>query len=205
MTDQQFAQLKESVIARLRQELPEHLTYHTPEHVLYVLDAADRIAAYEGVNSGDLTLLRVAVLYHDLGFVNSVLNHELESCTLAREELPDYGLSAAEIEAVCGMIMATRIPQVANNLLERIIADADLEYLGTDRFEEMADGLYRELKYASPGLTVERWNKIQVRFLEEHRYLTEYCKTFRQDKKEEHLRELRHLLGQDTSPEDSGG
>ena len=49
---------------------------------------------------------------------------------MAKEELPKFGLSEKDIELICGMIMATKIPQNPKTKLEKIIADADLEYLG---------------------------------------------------------------------------
>ena len=35
-----------------------------------------------------------------------------------------------DIEIICGIIMATKIPQRPKNYLEEIICDADLNYLG---------------------------------------------------------------------------
>ena len=79
----------------------------------------------------DSLLLKTAICLHDSGFVISHENHEIRGCQKARELLPDYGFNQTEIEQVCGMIMATKIPQSPSNLLEKIICDADLFYLIT--------------------------------------------------------------------------
>jgi uncharacterized protein len=191
MSLKQYQELKAKVLARMRKELPSHLHYHSPEHTEYVLKTAEVIAASEGIQDEELMLLRIAVLYHDLGFVHTTQNHEVEGCALARQDLPEFGLTTAEIDTVCGMIMATRLPQTPHNVLEEIIADADLEYLGTDNFTEISNGLYRELLHSNPNLTVSDWNRIQVSFLEEHRYFTRYCRENRSQKKALNLKQLR--------------
>jgi uncharacterized protein len=190
----QFLLLKERVYRRMLAELPSHLKYHSAEHTMEVLHSAEHIAGHEGVTGDDLTLLRVAVLYHDLGFVHTALNHEYESCALASAELGQEGFTASEIEVICGMIMATRIPQTPNTLLEQVIADADLDYLGTDKFDDIASRLYLELQHGNPNLTTERWNRIQVSFMERHQYFTEFSKKHRAPKKEENLSRLRATL-----------
>lgn len=174
MTDAQFNKLKEKTFKRLRDELPDFLYYHRPEHTKRVLEQVKIIAEYEKIPTEDTRLLEVAALYHDLGFINTLEDHEEEGCRLAREELTEYGLSDDEIDRICGMIMATRIPQVANNILEAILADADLEYLGTEDFESIGEQLYRELHHQNPDLTAQDFDKIQIRFLKQHSYLTHF-------------------------------
>lgn len=191
ISEETFEQLKENIYQRLRDELPDHAEYHCAEHTDDVLKSAELIAEKEGVDGQDLLLLKTAVLYHDIGFINTALNHELESCALAEGELPELGLSTHDLRRICGMIMATRIPQTPLTHLEEIIADADLDYLGTDQFEEIGARLFRELRFSNPNLTVERWNKIQTSFLEKHNYFTEFSKKHRAPKKEENLSKLK--------------
>jgi uncharacterized protein len=111
----------------------------------------------------------------------------MEGCAMARRELPAYGLTESEVEAVCGMIMATRLPQTPHNKLERIIADADLEYLGTDGYWEIAELLYTEMRHSNPKLSRDDWDKIQASFMQQHRYFTEFCIKHRAPKKQQNL------------------
>jgi uncharacterized protein len=78
------------------------------------------------------------------------------------------------------MIMATKIPQLPKNKLEEILADADLEYLGTPDYENKADDLFWEMKYVDPSLTEEKWIRIQISFLQKHRYFTKFCQLNRE-------------------------
>jgi hypothetical protein len=72
--------------------------------------------------------------------------------------------------------MATKIPQSPKNKLEEIIADADLEYLGTNNAVETSTHLFMELQHINPSLTKEKWNEIQIAFLKQHHYFTVFCK-----------------------------
>lgn len=185
-----FEQIYRKVISNLENNLPPWLYYHSPEHTKYVLEKAEFLAEQEGVSGRDLFLIKVAALYHDLGFIKGREDHEVKSCDIAAKELSDFGISPEENEKICKMIMATKIPQKPQNLLERILADADLEYMGTDKFHEISEDLYRELLHDKPNLSRQEWNQIQIKFLKEHSYHTNYCKEYCEAVKAAHLRDL---------------
>jgi hypothetical protein len=138
-----------------------------------------------------LELLLVAAVYHDAGYLYQSANHEDRSCIIAREVLPDYGYSKDEIEEICRIIMATKLPQTPNSLAEEIICDADLDYLGRDDFFETGEGLYYELLHTGIVKNHEEWDIIQVEFLEKHRFFTPTSIALRKSKKEENLNKLK--------------
>src|SRR4051812_29482608 len=142
----QFAAAKKFILSKQKKELPKHLSYHSVAHVKDVYESAKRLAKAEGVNGEDLTLLLTAVLYHDCGFTVQSKEHEKIGCDIASTTLPDFDYTSGEIERICGMIMATRIPQTPHNILEQIIADADLDYLGRDDFWTIGNKLFSELQ-----------------------------------------------------------
>ena len=73
-----------------------------------------------------MLLLKVAVLYHDLGFTRVYKNHEEVGIEIAQAGITRVRFYRKEIDIIAGMIMATKIPQNPKTQLERIIADADL-------------------------------------------------------------------------------
>lgn len=178
-------------MSNLENNLPPWLYYHSPDHTRYVLDKAEFLAEQEGVTGRELFLIKVAALYHDLGFVKGREDHEQKSCEMAATELPEFNVSAEEIEKICNMIMATQIPQKPTNISEKILADADLEYLGTDSFTEISENLYRELLHNQPQLSRQEWNEIQINFLTNHSYHTDYCRTHCEAVKTKHLENLK--------------
>ncbi|RYG51936.1 MAG: HD domain-containing protein [Chitinophagaceae bacterium] len=191
----QFQEAKKFIISKLKKELPKHLSYHSVEHVKDVYRSAENIGKKEGIKGDELTLLLTAALFHDSGFLFGAAEHEKKSCELVRQYLPDFEYSDEQIEKICGMIMATRIPQTPHNLLEQILADADLDYLGRDDFFTIGNRLYDEL--AMYGIVNDRedWNRLQIRFLENHHYFTATAIGMRKAMKDEHLKLIKSQLG----------
>ena len=184
-----FEKAKETVVSHLDKNLPADLFYHGIHHTLDVFDAALVIAENEKIDSADdLTLLKTAALLHDSGFTIDASKHEECGCDLARDILPACDYTDSQIDQICGMIMATKIPQQPLNLLECIICDADLDYLGRDDFFKIGDTLYQELKAYNKIQDVLQWNQLQISFLSNHRYHTLFSQGNREIKKQENLK-----------------
>lgn len=182
------------ILRKLREELPPHRTYHSLEHTLDVYASAVDIAEQEGVVGEGLTLLKIAALYHDSGFTIQDLDHEEGSCQLVRTKLPEFGFNSEQVERICEMILATRIPQAPRNKLTRILCDADLDYLGRDDFFRIGATLFGEMKHYGVLKTEREWNELQVRFLERHTYFTATCKRLREPVKQKHLAAVKEWL-----------
>lgn len=180
----------EFVVDFLKTKIPAEYYYHNYLHSLYVMEKAVEIGTREGCPQGDLELIAVAALWHDTGYVNQYKGHEEESCRLATHYLPLYGYRMEEIERICGMIMATKIPQQPQTRCEEILADADLEYLGTEQAAELANDLFKEMNALNSKLTKESWRKMEIGFLSGHQYFTGFCKKHKQPQKESYLNSL---------------
>jgi HD superfamily phosphodiesterase len=175
----------------LKVQLSTFLIYHHWKHTEHVLKMAELIALQENINEDDILLIKTAALFHDAGFINTASErHEEESIRFAEKKLPEFGYTKEEIEIIAGMIRATIIPQKPKNKLECILADADLEYLGTDNFERRGNKLYLELKHYNPNLSLDEWNEMQINFLQLHFYHTSYCIENRAAVKEKNLKRL---------------
>jgi HD superfamily phosphodiesterase len=175
------------VISELLVNLSPNLFYHSISHTLDVFTSARKIAILEGIGESDLELVMVAALFHDTGFLVQADGHEEISCQYAKDHLFHIGFTLPEIEIICGMIMATKIPQKPQNKLEEIIADADLDYLGRDDFFTIGDQLFNELKARNVVTEESVWDQIQIKFLENHHYFTETARNLRAAQKEKHL------------------
>jgi uncharacterized protein len=182
--------LKKFVIHLLQSRLPEYYYYHNYLHSLYVLDKVKEIGRQENCTAKEIDLLSVAALWHDAGFINIYTGHEEEGCKLVRQYVPEYGYSSNDIDIICGMIMATKVPHSPKNKLEEIIADADLEYLGTESAGIKANDLFNELQHVNPSLTKQEWDTTQIAFLQKHHYFTAYCKQQKENQKLTYLNTL---------------
>jgi uncharacterized protein len=187
-----FRQAEIHLLHRLKTALSPTLYYHGLHHTLDVVACTERLAEAEGITDRPTRgLLRMAALYHDCGFIDTYQGHEEAGCRYVAEVLPAFGFDQTALDTICGMIRATKIPQAPQNRLEEIICDADLDYLGRDDFEPIARTLFDELRARDLVADEPAWDRIQVRFLESHRYWTATALATRQAPKQAHLARLR--------------
>ena len=186
-----FTSIKQPILSRLENELDPRLGYHNISHTLDVLKQAEVLAKQENrTDKHDLLLLKTAAVFHDSGFLFVYKNHEEKGCELASESLKNV-FSKEDIKKVCGMIMATKIPQSPNTLLEQIICDADLDYLGRNDFEPISRNLYKEFIIFKIIPEDIIWDHIQIKFFESHHYFTGTSISKRNEKKLKHLNILK--------------
>ena len=85
------------------------------------------------------------------------------------------------------MILATRLPQSPTTLNEKILCDADLDYLGREDFYTTGNKLFQEMLEQGAVENEREWNLVQRTFLVSHRYHTNYSITNRESSKQERL------------------
>jgi len=185
-----YSAVKIFILKKLENELSNELSYHCKHHTEDVLKVTIQLCEYENISAYNTNLVKTACVFHDAGFIISRVEHEKYSCKLAKNYLPDFGYTFDEINLVCGMIMATKIPQSPKNNLEEIICDADLDYLGRDDFYKIGDSLFEELKIQGLIQSKFSWNEIQIKFLDSHTFFTDTNIKRRSAKKQTHLEQL---------------
>ncbi|MBS4042773.1 MAG: HD domain-containing protein [Chitinophagaceae bacterium] len=186
-----FLKAEIDIITRLKNELSPKLIYHSYFHTLDVMNAAMQIAEAENIAQDEISLLRIAIAYHDSGFIELYNGHESKGCDYAREDLPKLGFSQYQIDLICGMIMATKLSNKANNKLEEIISDADLDYLGRFDYPHISEKLFKELQLNSLIDSLESWKVMQQEFMTKHNYLTTYSKENREAIKYKNLEAIK--------------
>lgn len=195
MTHPDYEAVRQYALGRLERELsPEH-RYHSVAHTRDdVLPAVERLAALEGVGGEALLLLRTAALFHDIGFVERYTDHEVISMRIAAGALPHYGYSPAQIRAIEGLIMATRIPQSPHTELEELLDDADLDLLGRDDFWSLNRALRAERAEVGLPVTDREWYSGQLAFMQSHRYFTASARALRGAGKKRNMETMAALL-----------
>lgn len=187
----QFQDVYSFLMGKLERELPKHLLYHNIEHTKEVLTAAEHLAKTEHISEHELVLLKTAALFHDSGFLLAYNGHEEASCKLAKEILPQYDYNHKDIEEICQLIEATRLPQTPHNRLAEILCDADLYYLGTNDFAAKAENLFNERQKQNKVKNREQWLQQQIDFIGSHSYFTVSASHQLNQKKYENLSQLK--------------
>ena len=190
----QFTDMQEIILDKLEKELPDYLFYHNVKHTVDVVTEVELIGWGEGCTDEEILLLKTAGLFHDAGHTIAYDNHEFYGTQLAKEILPKYNYSEQQIERICSIIMATKLPPRPTNLLENIICDSDLDYLGRSDFIPVSNTLYEELKAQNKMGSLNDWNKIQVKFISGHQYFTETARSLREVNKQLQIERIQSLI-----------
>jgi predicted metal-dependent HD superfamily phosphohydrolase len=190
-----YTAAKTFILKKLERELNPELTYHSISHTLDVLQSAERLALMENVSAEDLVLLQTACLFHDSGMLVTYRGHEEASVIIVRENLPGFGYTPHDIDRIANMIMDTKLPQCAVDPLEKILCDADLDYLGRQDFFMIAHRLKYEWAVMNINrTTLQDWYLIQREFLSAHKYFTRSAIHLRQEGKMENLHQIEIIL-----------
>ncbi|MFO7869528.1 MAG: adenylate/guanylate cyclase domain-containing protein [Bacteroidales bacterium] len=186
-----FEDLQEMMFERFEKELPKNLLYHNLKHTIDVVVQTEIIALEEHVSDEEMFLLKTAALFHDSGFLLGYEEHEEMGVQLCRNILPKYNYSEEQINKISNIILATRLPHKPHNHLEKIMCDADLDYLGRDDYFPVSRDLYRELiEQGIINKSEYEWNKMQIKFLQNHRFFTESSKRRRNENKNKQIQKL---------------
>ena len=118
----------------------------------------------------------------------------MHGCKITREILPLHNYTHEQIERVCEIIMATKLPPAPKNLLEEIICDSDLDYLGRSDFVPVSNLLFRELKERKRIDNIDDWNRMQIKFISNHQYFTQTARTLREINKQKQIERLAEQL-----------
>jgi hypothetical protein len=190
----QFTDIQEAILDKLEKELPDYLYYHNVKHTVDVVTEVELIGWGEGCSDEEILLLKTAGLFHDVGHTVSYDNHEFHGTQLAREMLPAYNYTPEQINKICEIIMATKLPPKPSNLLECIICDSDLDYLGRSDFIPVSNTLYEELKAQNKIGSLNDWNKLQVKFIKGHQYFTATARNLREVNKIQQIERIKSLI-----------
>lgn len=190
-----YHKARDFIIEKMTNELKPELTYHNLEHTMDVLQAVTNFAQQENVNGRELTMLETAAVFHDSGMLKTYIGHEDASVEIISKHLPDFGYEKEEIDTIAKMIFTTKLPQSASTFLEKILCDADLDYLGREDFFMIAHKLRYEWNVLNIRKTsLREWYELQIMFLENHMFFTNSAKALRDEKKSDNLKQVQELV-----------
>ncbi len=190
----QFMDIQEYMLDMIEERLPKNLYYHNLKHTIDVTTEVELIGWAEGLPESDILLLKVAGLFHDSGHIITYNGHEEKSCEFVDEILPQFDYPPDKIATIKRIIMATKLPHTPTDILEAVIQDSDLDYLGRSDFIPVSNMLYEELKERNMIDTVDHWNESQIKFISSHQYYTKTARSLREVNKQIQIERLKELL-----------
>ena len=167
----------------LSNKLDSKYHYHNLHHTKRVINSAKEIGNHYNLSRDDWRDLLTACLLHDYGFIKSHIDHEEIGAQISKEILPGYYFSDDHIESISSLILITKVAEKPSNLLESIIRDADLEYIGSDDFQKISEYLKKEWLECGVVDNENQFYKIQYEFLLSHNFYTAYMQEKGRDQK----------------------
>tara|TARA_R110002111_G_scaffold154746_2_gene221573 strand:- start:15051 stop:16253 length:1203 start_codon:yes stop_codon:yes gene_type:complete len=160
--------------ALLNEKLDSSFVYHNLTHTQRVVEKAKELAEQCGLSDSEKHILILATWLHDTGYTKNIKNHEDESIVIAKDFLSSQNCSEKDIDAVCNLILATKIDYVPKNQLEKIIRDADCAHIGSKSYLEVSELLRKEWELTcNKTLTEAEWLDENINFLTtKHRFYT---------------------------------
>lgn len=166
------------VLDFLKKNLPTTFIYHNFIHTQRVVKSAkELIEHHTELSEEEKQVILVAAWFHDTGYAFSIEKHEDHSKEIAKNFLEKESQPQEFIEAVLTCIDATKFSKPPNNLLEKIIKDADCSHLAKDYYEETSEFLKQELKLHNlSNFNQKQWLDQNIKmFAEKHDYYTDYA------------------------------
>jgi adenylate cyclase len=164
--------LEEKVFGTILSDLPASLHFHRIEYAHKVYDQSFLLCRAEEVEQEDRLLVRTAALMLFTGLTQSYNNFENRSSVIAREILPGFKYSEVQIDQICNLILSTKPPFHPNNLLEKILIDAKMEYIGRPDYSTQIKLLFQELIEAGVKLNGQQFKKQQLELLYGFKFYT---------------------------------
>lgn len=170
-------------------------TYHDFTHTMETVEAGKVIAEGMGLPEQSVVIVTLACWFHDVGHIESITEHEEKSVEIADAFLEKHGVDVQTRELVKGCILATKIPQSPQNLLQQVVCDADLSHLGSDNYSKRSALLRIELeKIRGASFSETEWLELNIGFFAGHSFFTSYAQETFNAKKEENFVILQNEL-----------
>jgi len=94
------------------------------------MSSVRQMGQYIGFSERAIHLMQISALFHDMGYLQNPKEHEERSVEYINPVAKELQLSPTEVQSVGQMILKTHPARRPNNLMQAILKDADLSYLG---------------------------------------------------------------------------
>ncbi len=178
------------VFNKLHAELPEQMCFHNSEYAKQVYNHSLLLCKAENIDVEETLEIRTANLIVPLGYLSNYENPETEAVNITHEILHEFQYSDRQINVINNLILSTKRPYEPQNILEKIMIDAKLEYLGRVDYILLYKKLFREETDLIEIKDSKKWKKEQVDFLRTFEYYTAGARRLREISFENQIKEI---------------
>ncbi|MFS4430808.1 Pycsar system effector family protein [Chryseobacterium sp. S90] len=170
--------------------------YHNFIHTAYTVNKAEEIMKNTPVSEEDQEKVLVALWFHDTGYIECALNHEERSVEVMKAFLQQENYPENYIADVEKLILATKIHYEPQNLLEKIVKDADFSHFAGHDYNDISDALRKEWELTNVRcFSNEEWNAGNLDMLKnKHTFYTDYAKENWEPLKKKNIKKIEKKL-----------
>ncbi|UKB78966.1 Pycsar system effector family protein [Chryseobacterium sp. MEBOG07] len=170
--------------------------YHNFIHTAYTVNKAEEIMKNTPVSEEDQEKVLVALWFHDTGYIECALNHEERSVEVMKAFLHQENYPENYIADVEKLILATKIQYEPQNLLEKIVKDADFSHFAGHDYSDISDALRKEWELTNVRcFSNEEWNAGNLDMLKnKHTFYTDYAKENWEPLKKKNIKKIEKKL-----------
>lgn len=170
--------------------------YHNFIHTVYTVNKAEEIMKNTPVSEEDQEKVLVALWFHDTGYIECALNHEERSVEVMKAFLHEENYPEDYIADVEKLILATKIHYEPQNLLEKIVKDADFSHFAGHDYTDISDALRKEWELTNVRcFSNEEWNAGNLDMLKnKHTFYTDYAKENWEPLKKKNIKKIEKKL-----------
>ncbi len=190
------------VFALFKEKLSKKYVYHNYKHTAEIAKEAGQLADEYQLPETEKEILVLAAWFHDTGYMDIYVGHEERSVELATAFLQQENYPPEQIQMVTYCILATKAGNQAGNLLEEILADADISNIGKKTFFANAELLRAEWEiFLNKFYTDAEWAQFQLDFLQVTQFRTEVARRKYATQLAKNIQEQRDILTDQTKKE----
>ncbi len=153
------------------------------------------IAGHCNVSESEMLIVYAAAWFHDTGYLfTEPQYHEKESCVIMENFMSEKVNDITVIDKIKQCIMATKVPQQPQSMLQNILCDADLFHFGSGEFPEINQRVFEEQVLKSGKIDTMKFNSDTIKMLKEHRFFTTYCTEALSTQKEKNIAALQKKI-----------
>jgi predicted metal-dependent HD superfamily phosphohydrolase len=179
--------------------------YHNFIHTAYTVNKAEEIMKHTPVSEEDQEKVLVALWFHDTGYIECAMNHEERGVEIMKKFLHQENYPESYIFDVEKLILATKITYVPQNLLEKIVKDADFSHFAGHDYSDISDALRKEWELTNVRcFSNEEWNAGNLDMLKnKHTFYTDYAKENWEPLKKKNIKKIEKKLGKEEEKKDA--
>jgi len=196
---------KDYVEILFKDKLSSVYFYHNFIHTTYTVNKAEEILNNTQISKEDQEKVLLALWFHDTGYIECAQNHEEEGVKIMKNFLQKEGYSENYINDITQLILATKITYEPQNILEKVVKDADCSHFASHDYNDISDALRKEWELTNVRcFSNDEWNEGNLEMLKEkHKFYTEYAKENWQPLKEKNIKKIEKKLEKEEGKKES--